>query len=130
MWVPNSNGSGHLPGMPSPPPLVPSPIVTGPVGTQIAQQANVRFQECLQEKAFGAAAKATFDTVEEGTDNNEAPSANGFLLNAGKELMDLHKECLGENAPADLSPNYRGLFQAGDVGVNPIGGFWGLVIGQ
>ena len=58
------------------------------------------------------------------------PNANGFVEKAVEGAVDLHKECLGENPGADLSPNYGGLFHAGDPGVNAIGGFWGWVTGQ
>jgi hypothetical protein len=43
-----------------------------------------------------------------------------FSANVVNATLDLQKECLGANPLADLSPNYRGLFHAGDPGVNPI----------
>ena len=43
-----------------------------------------------------------------------------FVMNVTHAGLDLQKECLEKNPFADLSPNYRGLFHAGDPGVNPI----------
>ena len=90
-------------------------------------QANQNFNFCVSDGGFSAIGHAAFDATQNGA---EGPSANNFVLGASEESLDLHKECLGTNPTADLARRYRGLFHAGDAGVNPIGGFWGLLTGH
>ena len=96
----------------------------------LIEQANQRFTQCVTGKAMATVASAALDSVHDAAKGSTAPSANGFLLNVAGASLDLQKECLGENPLADLSPNYRGLFQYGDPGVAPIGGFWSWLTGR
>jgi RHS repeat-associated protein len=101
-----------------------------PSGKQLIQQANHAFEQCVSSKGLSRTGVAVLDTTHDAAETREAPSSNGLLLNVAGAALDLQKECLGENAPADLSPNYKGLFHAGNPGVNSIGGFWGWLAGQ
>lgn len=84
-------------------------------GKQLTDRANQLFNQCISSQGFSRMGVAAFDTVHDAAKASEAPSSNGLLLNATGEVLDLHKECLGGNPGADLSPNYRGLFHIGDL---------------
>lgn len=58
--------------------------------------------------------------MSDGAESKHGPSAGNVLVNMLDSALDVQKECLAKNPTADLSPNYIGLFHAGDPGVYPI----------
>ena len=93
----------------------------GPPQTAI-EQANKGFVQCVTQNALSGVGKGLIETLFDSSTGNEAPSTTTVVVNVADASLDVQKDCLSANPLADLSPNYQGLFHAGDPGVNPIVG--------
>jgi hypothetical protein len=78
------------------------------------------FVQCVGENGLSGVGQGVAETVFDASQNREAPGAGSVIVNVANAALDVQKECLGANPLADLSPNYQGLFNSGDPGVNPI----------
>lgn len=78
------------------------------------------FERCVSENALSGVGKGLIETIDDASKDKEGPSTTDVMVNIANAALDVQKECLGANPLADLSPNYHGLFHAGDFGVYPI----------
>jgi RHS repeat-associated protein len=92
----------------------------------LIEKANDAFVQCVSEHSLPAVGVGVAETVSDASKDKEGPTTTGVIVNVANAALDLQKDCLGENPLADLSPNYRGVFNSGDPGVNPVFVFLGL----
>ena len=90
------------------------PSVSSPI-----EQANHRFDACIEEKTRPAILFNLFK-AELGTLRKPDGVSTTEIIKANAEgRLDASKDCLRDNIIAPLSPNYKGVFGPGDPGISP-----------